>query len=109
VFRIFTKLKPAQQLFVKDSYTKSHENPTNSSVDDNRSYGRTDVVSTKAASFLLREERITFNGHVNPVWYLTRQSATSTIVEHYVQKRRKQLILIRNIITFLHDLNMLPA
>jgi hypothetical protein len=71
-----------------------------------------DVISTKAVPFLLREERITTsNVRVNPVWYLTRQSATSTLVEHYIQKRRKQLSLIRNITTFLkvHDLNMLPA
>ena len=70
------------------------------------------MVSTKTIPFLLREERITTsNFRVNPVWYLTHQSSTSTSVEHYIQKRRKQLILIRNITTFLkvHDLNMLPA
>jgi hypothetical protein len=69
------------------------------------------VVSTKIVPFLLREERITSNDRVNPVWYLTRQSATSTLAEHYIQKGREQLILICNITTFLkvHDLNMLPA
>ena len=60
------------------------------------------MVSTKAVPFLLLEERITTsNDRVNPVWYLTRQSATSTLEEHYIQKRRKQVILIRNITTFL--------
>ena len=70
------------------------------------------MASTKAIPFLLREERVTTsNNRVNPVWYLTRQSATSTSVEHYIHKGRKQLILIRNITRFLnvHDLNMLPA